>query len=363
MDVPRPFYFWTTLIGIALFLLWLLRDVLLPFEAAVVLAYLLEPSVSRLEKRGAPRWLAVTFILLATLAILGLLLLIAAPPLTRQLSSFVESLPGYAGKLREVAGDLTAWLNRQLARFQLSGVDLTTAPAPPGQAQAPGWLAAFFQSLVAGGQALLGVFSLFIITPIIAFYLLLDWDRMIAAVDRVLPRGERDNIRKMAREIDAKISAFLRGQALVCLFLGLWYGIGLFLTGLNFGLLIGMLAGLFSFIPYLGSILGFIVAMAIAIGQFWPDFTAIFLVAAVFGTGQFLESYIVTPKIVGEAVGLHPVWMMLALVAFGYLLGFMGLIIAVPLAASIAVVLRHALRVYYESPLYHDREKPHDASE
>ncbi|MDB5648852.1 MAG: hypothetical protein JWL62_372, partial [Hyphomicrobiales bacterium] len=206
--------------------------------------------------------------------------------------------------------------------------------------------------LWSGGQALIGLFSLLVITPVVAFYILLDWDKMVRTVDSWVPLDHRETVRELAREIDRALSGFLRGQSLVCLFLGLWYGIGLTLVGLNFGLLIGISAGVLSFIPYVGSLTALVLSACVAIVQGWPDLWLLALVFGVIGTGQFLEGNILTPKLVGASVGLHPVWLMLALLGFGSLFGFTGLILAVPIAATVGVILRFGLRNYLASPLY-----------
>jgi predicted PurR-regulated permease PerM len=202
------------------------------------------------------------------------------------------------------------------------------------------------------GQALVSLFSLLVITPVVAFYLICDWDRLVAAVDGSIPLSQRETVRGLAREINATISAYVRGQTAVCLILGSYYAIGLTLTGLSFGLLIGIISGLISFIPYVGSMTGLVLSLGVAAAQFFPDWTRILLVLGVFLVGQFLEGNVLAPKLVGKSVGLHPVWLMFALLAFGYLFGFVGLLLAVPLAAAVGVLVRFALRRYLASPLY-----------
>ena len=215
-----------------------------------------------------------------------------------------------------------------------------------------GRIATFLASLWSGGRTLFSVLSLLVITPVVAFYLLCDWDRLVATVDGWIPLPYRDTVRRLAREIDQAIAGFVRGQAVICLILAAFYAVGLTLAGLHYGFMLGLLTGFMSFIPYVGALTGFLVATGVAIAQFWPDITAILLVVGVFVIGQGLEGYVLSPKLVGAKVGLHPVWLMFALIAFGYLLGFVGLLIAIPLAAAIGVLLRFALRKYIESPLY-----------
>jgi predicted PurR-regulated permease PerM len=214
------------------------------------------------------------------------------------------------------------------------------------------WLGAFARSLLSGGTALLGILSLLVVMPVVAFYMLLDWDRMIATLDTLIPPRNRADVHAIAHDIDRALAGFVRGQSLVCLFLGLWYGIGLSLIHLNFGLLIGLSAGLLSFIPYVGSLTALIISAIVAIVQGWPEWKLLILTLAIVLTGQFLEGNILSPKLVGSSVGLHPVWVIFALLAFGALFGFTGLIMAVPVAAAAGVILRHLVRRYRASGLY-----------
>jgi predicted PurR-regulated permease PerM len=207
-------------------------------------------------------------------------------------------------------------------------------------------------------MALLDIAALFVVTPVVAFYLLLDWDNMIEKVDDWVPRDNVDTVRHLARQIDATIAGFVRGQGSVCIILGLIYAVGLSIVGLNFGLLIGLFAGLISFIPYVGSLVGLVLALIVAVVQFWPDFVMIGAVIAVFAVGQFFEGNILQPRLVGKSVGLHPVWLMFALFAFGALFGFVGMLIAVPAAASVGVLVRFAISRYLDSDLYHGKQRP-----
>jgi predicted PurR-regulated permease PerM len=218
--------------------------------------------------------------------------------------------------------------------------------------QGASWITTFVRSLWSGGQALISIFSLVVVTPVVACYLLYDWNRIVIAVDNWVPLLHRETVRALAREMDAAIAGFVRGQTAVCLILGSFYAVTLTLVGLNFGLLIGLVSGIITFIPYVGSMTGLVLALGVAIAQFWPEYTPILVVLGIFFLGQFLEGYVLAPKLVGESIGLHPVWLMFALFAFGSLLGFVGLLVAVPLAAVIGVLARFALRQYLASPLY-----------
>jgi predicted PurR-regulated permease PerM len=351
MTVQRQIGFWILALILASLLLYLLRDILLPFVAGFALAYLLDPVADRLERLGIGR-LGATLIILILFVLVFIVALVALVPLAaHQLAAFVARLPAYVARLQElVAQEGGPWIERlggpgALNDMQRSVGDLV------GQGVA--WIGQFLQSLWSGGQALLSVFALLVVTPVVAFSLLIDWDRMVTTVDSWLPRRQQPTLRAIAHDIDRAIAGFVRGQAMVCILLGTFYAVGLSLIGLNFGALIGMSAGLLSFIPYVGSMTGLILSVGVAIVQFWPDWTWILATLAVFVVGQFVEGNILSPKLVGASVGLHPVWLMFALLAFGSLFGFVGLLLAVPLAAAVGVVARHALRQYMASQLYH----------
>ncbi|MGL4325542.1 MAG: AI-2E family transporter [Beijerinckiaceae bacterium] len=355
--MQKQWLFW--IVGIVLLglMIYLLRDVMLPFVAAFAVAYLLDPLARKLERLGSSRLVATVFIIGIFIVLFTFFLLTVVPLLANQMAALVERLPDYATRLQALLSkefaDLAARFGGSLEKLGLgSGRADFQNWASEIASQGGAWALGLLKSLVTGGQAVIGLISLLVVTPVVAFYLLADWDRMIIAVDSWLPRQHLSTLRRIASEINLAIAAYVRGQALICLFLGLWYGIGLTMANLNFGFLIGLSSGLLSFIPYVGSMAGLIVALSIAFVQFWPDWVAIGMVLAVFVTGQFLEGNFLSPKLVGEAVGLHPVWVMFALFAFGSLFGFVGLLLAVPLAAAIGVVTRHALRAYMRSPLY-----------
>jgi predicted PurR-regulated permease PerM len=290
---------------------------------------------------------ALLIITLVVMAIVVLILLVA-PVLGGQLTSFIDNIPSYVTRLQSLLSDPSRpWIQKVLgAGFNAdkSFSELVT--------QGVGWLTTFLKSLWSGGRALVSLFSLVVVTPVVAFYLIYDWHRMIATADSWVPLQQRDTVRRLAREIDAAIAGFVRGQTAVCLILGSFYAITLTLSGLNFGLLIGLISGVITFIPYVGSMTGLILALGVAVAQFWPQYSSILMVLGIFLIGQFVEGNVLAPKLVGESVGLHPVWLIFALLAFGYLFGFVGLLVAVPLAATIGVLVRFALQRYRESSLY-----------
>lgn len=349
IGLGRQVRFWIAALVLVILTIWLLHEMLLPFVAGMVLAYLFNPLARRLERLGVNRMVAsLTIIFLFVLAFIVLILLIA-PILGGQLAAFIENLPAYVRRLQEVVGEPGKPFLRQVFGPNFSATDASLGDLV---AQSAGWLTTFLRSLWSGGQTLISVLSLVVITPVVAFYLLNDWDRMVAAIDGWVPVQQRETVRQLAHEIDLAIAGFVRGQAGVCLILGSFYAVSLTLTGLNFGLLIGLVSGFITFIPYVGSLTGLVLSSGVAVAQFWPNWTWILVVFGVFLIGQFLEGYILVPKLVGDSVGLHPVWLMFALFAFAYLFGFVGMLLAVPLAAAVGVLVRFALRRYLESPFY-----------
>ena len=344
----RQVYFWLGVLVAVVLALWLLSPILLPFVAGLAIAYLLTPLTDRLERLGVNRLAGALIIIVVVVVALVYLLLLVVPLLGGQLTSFIATIPGYISTLQGLLSDQSQpWVQKLLgAGFNPANSisDLVT--------QGVGWVTTFLQSLWSGGRALVSLFSLVVITPVVAFYLIYDWHRLVRTVDDAIPLNQRATVRALAHEIDAAIAGFVRGQSAVCLILGSFYAVALTVTGLNFGLLIGLISGLITFIPYVGSMTGLVLAVGVAVAQFWPSYTSILTVLAIFLVGQFLEGNLLSPKLVGESVGLHPVWVIFALLAFGYLFGFVGLLVAVPMAATIGVLARFALGRYRESALY-----------
>ena len=355
MTLQRQIGFWLGAAGALALFLYLFHGVLLPFIAGLILGYLLDPLANRLEKAGLNRLGAAILILVVASVVFAAILIIAAPLLAHQLAAFIDALPGLVTRLQTLASEQGAALSEKFGFDPKVSSDELQKSVGDIAKQGAQWALGFLKSLISGGQALMSLLSLIVVTPVVAFYILLDWDRMIAAIDSWLPEHNREIIRGLARDMDRAINGFLRGQSLVCLFLGAWYGIGLSLIGLNYGFLIGISAGLLSFIPYVGSLTALVLSAIIAIVQGWPSWSLFVMAMLVVGTGQFLEGNILTPKLVGASVGLHPVWLMFALFAFGSLLGFTGLVLAVPIAAAIGVLCRFALGRYLESPFYKAR--------
>lgn len=349
MTANKQTLFWLGLFAVLFILLAVLRDILLPFVVGAAIAYLLDPLADRLEALGFSRlWATIVIVsVFGLFFVLGVVFLL--PLLIDQLIDLAAKLPGYFQSIRELAtGYLEEWFGDDWMNGKL-GLDGNIKDIAE---KAAGWVGQVLSSVWSGGLALVNFLALLVITPVVTFYLLLDWDRMIARISSWLPRNHAVTIRKVASDINDVMSGFVRGQVTVLFILGIFYVVGLTLIGLNFGLLIGLAAGLISFIPFVGPIVGFVVGGAVAVVQFWPEWHWVAAVISVFLIGQAVEGNILSPMIVGDRVRLHPVWLIFALFVFGYLFGFVGMLLAVPLAAAIGVLVRFALGVYLESPLY-----------
>jgi len=348
MSPERRLGLWLLVLVGAGVLIYLLRGALLPFVAGMAVGYLLDPLADRLEALKCPRGLAAAVILGAFFVGVVAILVVLAPVLQVQVAGFVARVPAYAESLQALAEPMIAQFKARLTEAQM---DQLREAAGGYAGDVVGWLGGLVGGLFSGGLAVFSVLSLVVIMPVVAFYLLRDWDRIIASLDALLPLGAAETVREQVREIDTRLSGFVRGQAIVCLVLGTWYAVGLSLVGLDFGLLVGLGAGLISFIPYFGTAVGLGVGVGLALAQF-SEWLPIALVAAVFVSGQVLEGFVLTPNLVGERVGLHPIWVLFALMAGGGLMGFTGVVLAVPAAAAIGVVVRFGVERYLQSPLY-----------
>jgi len=336
--------YWASVALIFLILFWMLSDAILPFLISGAVAYCLDPVADRLEALGFSRvWATVTITLIAIVTfVLGTLLVI--PVLIEQLIGLMETLPKLFGDLRDFL----------ISKFPdlLDGESKLSQSLTSVAVNMQSKIGSVVNGVLSSAAGLLNVALLVFLVPVITFYLLMDWDRMIAQIDKLLPREQAPVLRQLAGEINNTLAAFIRGQGLVGLILGTFYAGALMLVGLNFGLIVGAVAGLVTFIPYVGALVGGVLAIGLAIYQFWGEWIWVGAVAAIFIFGQFVEGNILTPKLVGGSVGLHPVWLIFALSAFGSMFGFVGLLVAVPVAASIGVITRFALARYKESSLY-----------
>ena len=362
LPIKDQIKYWGIATALFLAVLWVLGDVILPFVLGGAIAYLLDPVADRLQRAGLSRALAVSIITLAAAMVFILLILLVIPTLVKQTTALIDTAPALFERLQ--AG-LTARFPELIEpestiRQQLQAIG-ETIQARGGE---------LINSLLSSAMGLINILVLLVIVPVVAFYLLLDWDKMIAKIDGLLPRDHVATVRHLGSEIDRTLASFIRGQLTVCLILGSYYALFLMLAGLNFGLIVGFIAGLITFIPYVGALVGGALALGLALFQFWgsveiadgetvtyaTNWLRIGIIAVIFGVGQFLEGNILTPKLVGSSVGLHPVWLIFALSVFGSLFGFVGMLVAVPVAAALGVVARFAVEKYQHSLFYRGTE-------
>jgi len=345
----RQIRFWLVAGAVFVGLLWLFSEILLPFAAGMVLAYFLDPVADWLQRRGLSRFWATNVIVVGFLVICALAMIIVVPLIVSQLTDLVNDLPEYLTELQTLITNLDPqWLEQ---RFGVSPEDLRNW-LQSLLTSSIGFITTIMGSIWSSGVALFNIVGLLVVTPVVAFYMLLDWDRMVAKVDSWVPRDYVPEVRRLASEINEATAGFVRGQGTLCIVLGVLYAIALTVAGLNFGILIGLFVGLISFIPYVGSLVGMVLSIGVAFVQFWPDWTMIAVIAGIFFVGQFVEGNILQPRLIGDRVGLHAVWLMFALFAFGALFGFVGLLVAVPAAAAVGVLVRFGIEKYLASPLY-----------
>ncbi len=330
--------------------LYFLAPVLTPFAVAAMFAYLFDPLADRLERLKLSRAAAVSIVFLALTLLVLLILLLLIPYLSRQVAAFINHLPQWIGWVQTVA---LPWLS---ARFDLNlempDVQQLTTALQEHWKEAGGVAATVVAQISKSGFALLSWITRLVVVPVAFFYLLRDWDVMIAHIHDLLPRSVEPTVSRLAREADETLSAFVRGQLSVMIALGTIYAIGLWAVGIDVGPLIGLIAGLISFVPYLGSITGILMGVIAALVQY-GDWLHVVLVAIVFVTGQLLEGYVLVPRMVGEKIGLHPLAVIFAVLAGGELFGFLGVLLALPFTSVLIVVLRYAYARYRASELYH----------
>jgi predicted PurR-regulated permease PerM len=344
LPVEQQVKYWGIATVVFLAVMWFLGDVILPFVLGAAIAYCLDPIADRLERLGCSRGLAtgiITFFAILFFVIAALLIL---PMLTRQAAGLVAQAP-------EMAANLQVFLTERFPELGDANSTIRQSLAAVGETvRSKG--DELLDTVIASFSGIVNIAVLFVIAPVVAFYMLYDWDNLVAKIDGLLPRDHAPTIRKIARDIDTTMAGFVRGQGTVCLILGIFYAVALMLVGLNFGLIVGVVAGALTFIPYVGALVGGVLAMGLALFQFWGDWLWIVLVYGIFQFGQFVEGNILTPRLVGQSVGLHPVWLIFALSAFGAMFGFVGLLVAVPVAAAIGVIWRFGIDQYRNSLLY-----------
>ncbi|HVJ55782.1 MAG TPA: AI-2E family transporter [Aliidongia sp.] len=340
--------FWIGIVAALILALTLLSRILPPFVMGAAIAFFLDPAVDRMERMRIPRTVGTVLALVGFLTIIGLFILLLVPLLQAQITQFVTRFPTYLGAGRAQLDHLFELLEDRLPPEDMQRLrDAASAKV----AEIAGGAGQVLTGLLTGGVAVANLLSLILITPVVAFFLLRDWHMLVAEIDSWLPRQHLHTIREQMRLVQETLSGFLRGQAAVCALLGMFYAAGLTLIGLDFGLVLGLCVGLLIFIPFLGGLTGAVIAIGLAFAQF-GDWHRPLYIAILFTVGQGLEGNIITPKLVGDRVHLHPVWIIFALLAFGELFGFVGVLLAVPVTAVLGVLVRFALKRYLLSPLY-----------
>jgi predicted PurR-regulated permease PerM len=349
MTLSRGAWMVVGAVGTAWVTVWLLSPVLAPFLIALAVAYLLDPLVDRLERAGLKRAVAAAMIIGAFFAVVVALGALLAPILQAQLIGAARAVISAALRLYEGARPLIA----EMIGTRLDSAPLDATPEIAGRALSAA--GAIIGGVGSGGLAIVNLLATIFLMPVAAYYLLRDWDRMLARLDSWLPRDHAATARTLLLQIDATLAGFLRGQAMVCALLGAFYAVGLTLVGLDHGLLVGLLTGVLSIVPFVGMAVGMMAGLAVAWFQF-DAWTPIAFVLGVFVMGQVVEGNWLTPKLVGERVGLHPVWVMLAVMGGGAIFGLVGVMLAVPVAATLGVLVRYALARYLASRLYLGRD-------
>jgi predicted PurR-regulated permease PerM len=352
--VPRQLVFWLVVTAALILILWLLRGMLLPFVLGMALAYVCDPLADRLEAIRVPRSLATVIVLGFVVGVFVLSMFLILPLVENQIVQLVQQAPHLLDVVRNRIVPQVADAIQRIAGPHDADDMRKAASSYTGNISS--WAMGLAGQVWSGGLAIADILYVMLLTPLVAFYFLRDWDLMVAKIDTWLPRRQTGTIRQVAHDIDTILAGFVRGQATVCFIFAVYYSAALSLAGLAFGVIIGIAAGILTFIPYLGAVAGLIVSVVVAFGQF-DDYTRVAIVAAVYIFGHLIESNIVTPNLVGDRVQLHPVWIIFALLAGGALFGFTGVLLAVPAAAVIGVLVRFGLKQYLTSGFYDNRVK------
>jgi predicted PurR-regulated permease PerM len=347
--INRKAVFWLSIIAASITFIVLIRSVLLPFVLGMLTAYFLDPAADRLQRLKLSRAAATTLITALFFVVITVLSLLLIPMVAGQISELLLALPGYVAAFEtNFAPRLSSFVGA-LPAEQIEGIKQAVSNFSGVMVK---WMADLAAGLFQSGMTFINLLSLILLTPLVTFYLLRDWDRIVAHIDHLLPRLHADTIRGQLAIIDATLAGFVRGQVNVCLILAVFYAFFLpLVAGLQFGVAIGLATGLLSFLPYVGFALGCVTGLAVAFFQFGLD-SGFAVVAVIFLAGQLLESYFLTPKLVGDKVGLHPVWIIFGMLAGAALLGFVGVLLAIPITAIIGVLIRFFTAQYLASEYY-----------
>jgi predicted PurR-regulated permease PerM len=340
--------FWAVTLALIFLFVWIFKGILLPFVLGMIIAYLLDPAVKAMRRRNIPRWAAALLILGAFGLVMIVLILLLLPVAYKEVMQLVETMPHYIDRATQMVHDSSNWLQKRFRGSDFTNIQDALQNNISTAMQAGGGLVL---TLATGGWALINIIYTAVLTPIIAFLMMNDWPRMKRWLDDMVPRGSHETVGELWHEIDAKLSGFIRGQLTVCFLLGMSYAIALTIAGLNFGFLIGLMIGVMTIIPLVGSTTGLLIALTVGWFQ-TNELSYLAIIGGIFFMGQFVEGNILTPRVMGKSVGMHSLWVLFALMAGGALFGIVGMLMAVPVTAVVGVLMGYTIRRYKQSAFY-----------
>lgn len=351
VSIKTQAMFWGAALTLFFIFVWVFKGVLTPFILGIAIAYLLEPLVRLLHKIGIKRWLASLLMLVLFFLVLGLIMVLIGPPVYRELTELVRKIPDYSQALIAMS---MPYIEMVQERLGFNGMDQfkTLLQENAGKIFKAG--TGVLAGIATGGQLFMSFMTIILLTPIVAYFMMREWPKATAYVEGLYPQRHAATIKDLLKKIDLKIAGFVRGQLMVAFVLGIVYAVILSIAGLNYGFLIGICAGMAGIIPLVGSTLGLIVSVVVAGLQSGGDIGFVGLIAGIFIIGQVLEGNVLSPKLIGDSVGLHPLWILFALMAGGSLFGIAGMLLAVPVTASAGVLIGYAIDQYKDSKLYRD---------
>jgi len=345
------FFFWCGALALFLGFVWLFNDILTPFVLGVVIAYLLNPLIKRFSNKGVKRTTGAALVTIIFYSLLIALVAVVAPIIAKESADLIEKMPEYLDKLFKLVAPYTLWFQENIGENYIEDAKTFLKENASKILSISGGVAG---GIAAGGQAVISMATILVLTPLVSFFMMREWPAITDWVEDLIPRQHETMIQDLIEQIDVKLSGFIRGQLTVAFLLGLIYAIALTIAGLNYGFLIGITAGVLSIIPLVGSTLGLLVSVAVAWFQ-TGELSYVGIIAAIFIVGQIVEGNILSPKLLGDSVGLHPLWILFALMAGGALFGILGMLLAVPIAAVVGVLGGFAIAQYKKTPLYQKR--------
>lgn len=348
VPIKTQMTFWAAATALFLVFIWMFKAVLTPFVLGIVIAYLLNPLVKRFSTKGIKRTTSTIIILLVFFVLIAAIIVLVAPIIAKESADLIEAAPSLLDKFFLLIQPYTEWFQANVGEGYITDAKTFMKENVSKILSVSGGIAG---GIAAGGQAVVGTLTTLVLTPLVAFYMMKEWPAITDWVESLIPRDKEKMVQGLITQIDRKLAGFIRGQLMVAFFLGIIYAVALTIAGLNYGFLIGIIAGVLSIIPLVGSTIGLLVSVAIAWFQA-GELNYVLIIAAIFFVGQLVEGNILSPKLLGDSVGLHPLWILFALMAGGSLFGILGMLIAVPVAAVVGVLLSFAIMQYKSSSLY-----------